>query len=99
MATIGATSLQWLHVGLANSNAGLDVLGQENIEYKDVIFNQNHIPSGVDGQGGIESYRGGWRDDQVRFRILFKGILQLPSTNFTFLTAFPDQITIITASL
>jgi hypothetical protein len=62
MTTIGNASLNWLHVGLIGSNAGLGVLKLENIESKEVIFSNNQAG---DGQGGIESYRGGWRDDQV----------------------------------
>jgi hypothetical protein len=60
------TSLNWLHVGLASSNAGLDVLKLENIEPKDLIFSKQGENETAGGQGGVESYRGGWRDDQVR---------------------------------
>jgi len=62
MTTIGTASLNWLSAGLIGSNAGLGVLKLENIESKDLIFSKNQAGG---GQGGIESYRGGWRDDQV----------------------------------
>lgn len=70
MNTIGNTSLHWLHVGLIGSNAGLDVLKLENIESKEVIFSKSQIDQNGKNQTGgeqrgIESYRGGWRDEQV----------------------------------
>lgn len=69
MNTIGNTSLHWLHVGLIGSNAGLDVLKLENIESKEVIFSKSQIDQNGKNQTGgeqrgIESYRGGWRDEQ-----------------------------------
>ena len=47
-------NLSWLPLTLGNSNANLEVLHLAGIEYRDLRF-----PNG-------DSYKGGWREGQVR---------------------------------
>lgn len=90
MTAIGNASLHWLHVGLTGSNAGLDILKLENIESKDVIFSKHDEQNEAAGrQGGVESYRGGWRDDQVRILNADVLLTALQAAHFPQLTALP----------
>ena len=68
MAIPSQTSLLWLPPGFGGTNAGLDVLKLENIEFKDLIFSRGDQSEG--GGAGVESYKGGFRDGQVRRNML-----------------------------
>lgn len=87
MAIPSSNSLSWLPAAFTGANAGLDALKLENIEFKNLIYSPGDDPDS--GGLGEESYKGGWRDGQVKKTIsiyLHKAKHYLHHTIFRLLT-------------